>query len=73
MDAAVDATINPNLAKSTPTIDTTNTEPTSFNNSNIYNESDNDLSVMLATSILPLKSASQVLLQVLRLQAISQT
>jgi hypothetical protein len=35
VDAAINATIDPNLAESTPTIDATNTEPTSFDNSNI--------------------------------------
>lgn len=72
VNAAIDATINPNLAESTCTIDATNTEPTSFDNSNIYNKLDNNLSITLTTFILPLELASQVL-QVLQLQAISQT
>jgi hypothetical protein len=72
-DAAVDATIDPRLAESTSTLNTPNTEPTSFANSNIYDELDNDLPDTLATSILPSESALQVPPQVPRLQAKSQT
>jgi hypothetical protein len=70
---AIDATIDLNLAESTSTIDATNTEPISFDNSNIYDDSDNDSSITPATSILPSESALQVPPQVPRLQAISRT
>jgi len=73
IDVAIDATIDPNLAESTPTIDATNTEPPSFNNSNIYDESDNDSPITSATSILPSESALQVPPRVPRLQAKSRT
>jgi hypothetical protein len=73
VDAAIDATIDLNLAESTPTIDATNTEPTSFDNLNIYDDLDNDSSITPATFILPLESALQVPPRVPRLQAISQT
>jgi hypothetical protein len=72
-DTAIDATIDLYLAESTSTLNTPNTEPTSFANSNIYDESDNDLPDTLATSILPSESASQVLPRVPRLQAKSRT
>jgi hypothetical protein len=60
VDAVWNAIINPNLAESTPTIDATNTEHTSFDNSNIYNKIDNDLLVMLTTPTLLSESVSQV-------------
>ena len=72
-DAAIDATIDPRLAESTPTIDTPNTEPTTFANSNIYDKLDNESANTLATSILPSESALQVPPRVPRLQAKSQT
>jgi hypothetical protein len=71
--ADADATINVHLAESTSTLNTPNTELTSFANSNIYDESDNDLPDTLATSILPSESALQVPPRVPQLQTKSRT
>jgi hypothetical protein len=61
------------ITRSTSTVAATNAEPTSLLNSTIYNDLDDDLTVTLSTSIQPSESASQVLLQVLLLQAKSQS
>jgi hypothetical protein len=61
------------ITGSTPTVAATNAESTSLLNSTIYNDSEDDSPVTPSTSIQPSESASQVLLQVPRLQAKSQS
>jgi hypothetical protein len=53
------------ITRSTLTVAITNAELTSLLNSTIYNNSDDDLTVTLLTSIQPSESVLQVLLQVL--------